>query len=187
MVMLTSGTPADVAERALFAAGRSLTVDELEATIWPGRASPAAELDRLLRALHHDARFLRVGAREFELADWGGEPYREVPVDPEPADEACSWLRIEVDEAVLGGATAPVPVPLLATLGMQPGTRRTFATKFGPVALAYDGDRPMRGTLRPVALAAGAGLGDVMALGFRVGEDDAVVTLLPVTSLDETA
>lgn len=188
LLMLTSGTVADVAERVLFAAGRALTVDALEAALWPGPAGPVAEPDRLLRVLHHDARFLRVGVQEFELADWGGEPYREVPAAGTGATgEACCWLQIEVDEAVLGGATAPVPVPLVAALGMQPGTRRTFATKFGPVALAYDGDRPMRGTLRPVALAAGAGLGDVVALGFHADENDAVVTLIPVTSLDEIA
>jgi hypothetical protein len=188
LLMLTSGTVADIAERVLFAAGRALTVDALEATIWPGRgASPAAERDRLLRVLHRDARFLRVAAQEFELADWGGEPYREVPASPEPAGDACHWLQIEVDEDVLGGATASVPVPLVAALGMQQGTRRTFATRFGPVALVYDGDRPMRGTLRPVALAAGAGLGDVVALGFHAGGGDAVVRLVPVTPLDETA
>lgn len=167
-----------------------MTARQVAAAVWPDAATgAAADHDGLERALHRDPRFVRVGAEEFELAEWGSEPYRDLPAGLTPTgDEAdrC-WLEVEVDEALLAGVAAPVPVPLAAGLGLQRGARRTFATKFGPVALAYDGGRPVRGTLRPVALAAGAGPGDVLALGFHGGDGSATVRLIPSAPLDRTA
>lgn len=188
LLVLTTGSPADVAERALFAAGRALSAGELAVTAWPD-ADAAPDLHDLERVLHRDGRFVRVSATGFELAEWGSEPYRDVPAGVTPVgDEAdrC-WLEVTVDGAVLAGAEAPVPVPLATALGLREGVRRTFTTRFGPVALAYDGGRAVRGTLRPIALAAGAGPGDVVALGFCSGDGSAVVRRILPTPLDQTA
>lgn len=188
LLVLTTGSLADVAERGLFAAGRALTARQLAAIIWPD-AADAADHDGLERALHRDARFVRVSADEFELTEWGNVPYRDVPAGVAPTgDEAdrC-WLEVGVDEAVLAGAAGCVPAPLATALGLREGDRRTFTTRFGPVALAYDGGRAVRGTLRPVVLAAGAGMGDVVALGFHPRDGSAMVTLVPSRPLDQTA
>jgi len=50
------------------------------------------------------------------------------------------------------------------------------------VALHNDGNGPTRGSVRPVALAAGATTGETLVLGFRPGQDDVVVTRVPIAA-----
>ncbi|MEX2658383.1 MAG: hypothetical protein WD232_01705 [Acidimicrobiales bacterium] len=175
LLVLTAGTVAEVAERALFAAGRAMTGEELVAAVWPGPGEPGrAEVEAALR---RDRRFVAVGAGRFELAEWGGAPASEAVAERPGPEGARCWLLVEVNAPVLTGALAPVPLPLVEALGMHEGLRRTFASRFGPVALAYDGV-PTRGSVRHVALAAGAVAGDVVAFGFDGREGDAVVVLV---------
>ena len=74
------------------------------------------------------------------------------------------WVRLDAD--ALRGAMAPVPLSLVEQLGLSPGNRRTFAGRYGPVTLQRDGDRACRGSVRAVALAAGAGVDDTLMLRF---------------------
>lgn len=185
LLVLTTGSVAEVAERVLFATGRAMSTDEVLGAAWRGSGAPSRT--EVEAALRRDRRFVATGAACFELAEWGGSPAgatggspgRTAPEGAPPEGARC-WLLVEVDRGVLAGAGAPVPFPLVEALGVRPGIRRTFVTRFGPVALVYDGVQPTRGSVRPVALAAGAGVGDVVALGFHAGEGDAVVAVVPV-------
>jgi hypothetical protein len=47
-------------------------------------------------------------------------------------------------------------------LGLRPSVPLTLGTRFGPLALAYDGARVVRSSVRPVILACGAAAGDVL-------------------------
>ena len=73
LLVLTTGSTAEVAERALFASGRASTVQELVATAWPGPEGPGVE--EVGEVLRRDRRFLQVSETDFELAEWGGEPH----------------------------------------------------------------------------------------------------------------
>lgn len=81
---------------------------------------------------------------------------------------------MKVDEETLLGAEAGVPVGLVEGLGLEPPSRRTFSSRWGPVILAYDGKKPTRGSVRAVALVAGARLDDILLMGFSVGGDVSV-------------
>ncbi len=179
LVVSVSGPLTDVAERVFSATGRAMTAGELAAAISPGRqGATSADLER---RLCHDRRFLLVGPERLELADWGGDAYdaaERFPPAPAPPS-GRSWLRIEVDRSLLSGSSAPVPVPLVEALGVAPGARRTFATRYGPVAISHDRPQPRHGSLRPVALAAGASAGDALLFGFDPAEDGASVELVP--------
>ncbi|MGH9073625.1 MAG: hypothetical protein ACRDZQ_05850, partial [Acidimicrobiales bacterium] len=85
-----------------------------------------------------------------------------------------SWLWVRVDRDVLRGAEAAVPLATVELVGLRPHHRRTFSSRFGPVTLVHDGDQTTRGSVRAVALAAGAGDGDTLLLGFS-GAGDFVV------------
>jgi len=125
LVMSTRGSVAEVAERALSATGRAMTVPEL--TICTSVDGAAGEAAGLRALLHRDQRFVWAGDDRFELAEWGGG-----------------------DEATTG------------------------------VALCNVGAGPTRGSVRPVALAVGATVGDALVLGLHPGQDDVVVTRVPV-------
>jgi len=84
------------------------------------------------------------------------------------------WIQVGIDEAVLRGEEAAVPVELVDWLGLDVHARRTFSCRWGPVTLAYEGPHPTRGSLRAVARAAGAQLGDTLLLGFSRTSDLAV-------------
>jgi hypothetical protein len=83
-------------------------------------------------------------------------------------------MTVTVDAEVLRGEESPVSDGLVCALGLGLQQRRTFSSRFGPVMLANDGAEPSRGPLRPVAMGTGAGLGDVLVLGFAP-EGDVVV------------
>ncbi len=193
LVVVGCGAPADVAERLLSATGRAMTAAELStvggddtAAGANGRADALAGLEHRLLA---DRRFVRVSREEFELAEWGTEawsdPNARTPKTLAPscgaAPGAKAWLRIEIDHAVLSGSSGPVPLPLVEDLGVAPGAHRTFATRYGPVALSHKAAQPTRGSVRPVALAAGAGAGDILLLGFDAMAGNAAVELVAAT------
>ena len=81
------------------------------------------------------------------------------------------WLSVQVDDALLRGVEAAVPVELVERLGLEPGARRTFSCRWGPVTLAHDGSRPTSGSLRAVARAVGARRGDRLLFGFSAAGD----------------
>jgi|GEM_PF-1887750 len=180
LVVDLTGSAAEVAERLLSATGRAMTAAELVA---PTTAPCAA--DALDTRLRRDARFVRVDRDHFELAEWGSAPFTE-PAAPPPAQlfpaGGRSQLRIEVDAAVLRGAGDPVPLAVVEALGVPRGSRRTFATRFGPVALSHAATKATRGSVRPVALAAGARAGDALVLDFDAATGDASVELVLASS-----
>ena len=51
----------------------------------------------------------------------------------------------------------------------------TFCSRWGPVTLAYDRPQPTRGSVRAIALAAGARSDDSLLLGFSGSSRDVVV------------
>ncbi|MGH9155857.1 MAG: hypothetical protein ACRD1K_08515 [Acidimicrobiales bacterium] len=176
LVVSMAGSPVEVAERLLSATGVAMDADELcerltTAGVAAGRAIGAPELARRLR---HDGRFVEVGVSRSELAEWGVRSCLDAS-----AVGRRAWLRVEIDQGVLSGAGGPVPVQLLLALGVDAGARRAFATRYGPVALDHHPAQPTRGSLRPVALAARARLGDTLLLGFD--PHDAVLVELVAT------
>ena len=106
---------------------------------------------------------------------WGAEPGWTVGA-ADAEDSACcrAWLSATVDGDLLRGDESSVPDGIVRGLGIGWRQRRTFSSRYGPVTLANDGTEPSRGSLRPIAMAAGASTGDVLELGFAP-EGDVVV------------
>jgi hypothetical protein len=179
LLVATSGSSTDVAERALSALGRPMTVDEL--TEWISAGRPGQGAGGLWPLLSSDDRFVRVSADAFELAEWGSTAFEEFPSLFPAAEDAASWawLAVEVDAALLSGGSGVVPEALIHRLGMRVGGHRTFATRYGPVTLSYDVNGPTRSRLRHVALAAGAEIGDQILVGFLCDSGDAHVERVP--------
>jgi hypothetical protein len=96
---------------------------------------------------------------------------------PEPAASGADrlWLWVRVGADVLRGREAAVPVDLMEGLGLAPLTRYTFSSRWGPVTLAYDRPHPIRGSVRAIALAAGAQADDILFLGFCGSSRDVLV------------
>ncbi len=88
-----------------------------------------------------------------------------------PPESERSWLWVRVDPEVLRGAEAEVPSATAELVGLGPSQQRTFSSRFGPVTLSRDHDLAQRGSVRAVALAAGANDGDTLILGFGVAGD----------------
>ncbi len=103
---------------------------------------------------------------------------RAAPASPPPHQRAGLddrlWLWVRVDTDVLRGVEATIPAALVEGLGLSAGGRRTFASRYGPVALVHEGPQPTRGSVRAVALAAGADEGDTLLLGFSASGEVAV-------------
>ncbi len=72
---------------------------------------------------------------------------------------------------MLRGSEAAVPAALVEGVGLAPLARRTFSSRWGPVTLAHDGPQPTRGSVRAIALAAGAHADDTLLLGFSAAGD----------------
>ncbi len=173
-----SGSLPDAIERVLDATGRPLTGEEIAAHLAAGGRTLTAGALR-------DRRF-RCDDGAYRLADWGPRPAAKATAPQverpriargrrpeagagteEPGEREPLWLWVRVDAAVLAGDEAVIPTSLVEGLGVAPLNRRSFATRYGPVVVANDGAAPTRGSVRAVALAAGARVGDTMMIGFR--------------------
>lgn len=177
-----------VVERILDAHGRALSAPEIADCLrGGGRVTSDDVLGRALRA----KRFAPRPDAAVALADWNaGPPLSTQPRSPDrragltetrPAAEEetldparqdgrlCLWVRVDAD--VLRGAEAVVPGALVEGLGMTAACRRTFSSRYGPILLTSDGPQPTRGSLRAVAMAAGARPGDTVLLGFSPDGD----------------
>lgn len=184
------GPQLDVAERVLNATGRSMTTKQIAKSI-----QAAGARDQLFQSLLRDPRVLRVGPDDWELAEWGGvrfDPTVSKRVTGDPFE-----LVIHVDESTLAGGDDTIPELLMDRLGMlaptgrtgrsrrtdtgataeKVGVRRTFSTRFGPLTLSFDGVTARRGSVRPIALAAGALVGDAIVVRFATDTDQAGVVL----------
>ena len=184
------GPQLDVAERVLNATGRSMTTKEIAESI----QAPGSR-EQVFQTLVRDPRVLRVGPDHWELTEWGGVRFDPTMSKRETGDPF--ELVIHVDESTLAGGHDTVPEPLIDRLGMsaQPGRagrtrrtemgatvetvgmRRTFSTRFGPLTLSFDGVTATRGSVRPIALAAGALVGDAIVVRFAPDTEQAGVAL----------
>jgi hypothetical protein len=195
LAVLVSGPLAEVVERLLDAHGSARTAGQIAADLASGgRAVDEAMLASVLG----NRRFARAADGAVGLASWSDKARRAVGGGPRsrprprlqrpttratdrvgvPAGEAPGgperlWLWVRVDSEVLRGSEAAVPVALVEGLGLAPLTRRTFSSRWGPVTLAHE-HQPTRGSVRAVALAAGARRGDTLLLGFSAAGDVAV-------------
>ncbi len=196
-----AGPLPDIVERILDAHGRTLTAAAITACLAEGdRVTTDDSLRRALRA----KRFVRHPDGNFGLADWesvpsGPAPPRSPDARPwstesttSPDDKALDdsrrddrlWLWVRVDTDVLRGGEAVVPGALAEGLGLRAPARRTFSSRYGPIALAADGPHPTRGSVRAIALAAGARHGDTVLLGFSRDGDVHVEVRCPTGPLD---
>ena len=107
-----------------------------------------------------------------EAQAWGPMPGWAV-TEPDGDDSASrrAWLTTTVDDDLMRGGESAVPDGVARFLGIGWRQHRTFSSRYGPVRLANDGPEPRRGPLRPIVMAAGAGPGDVLVLGFAPGGD----------------
>jgi len=183
LVVSVSGPLPDVIERVLDAHGVPRSVDEIAADIAAGgRQMNGAMLDGALRS----RRFRHTTEGGVRLAAWaeekpGAEPERRrrtkeptrpaLHVPDTPAGDGRLWLWVRVDDGVLHGSEAAVPVALVEGLGLAALARRTFSSRWGPVTLAHEGLWPTRGSVRAVALAVGARCEDTLLLGFSTKGD----------------
>ena len=122
-----------------------------------------------------DRRFVVGDDDALALAEWADTPTGGLELHDRPA----GTLHVTVDDAVLAGATGPVPRTIARALGLRPGCRRTFPTRYGPVAVADDGQAATRGSLRPVALAVGAAIGDELIIALYADGRESTVTVVP--------
>jgi hypothetical protein len=185
LAVSTKGPLADVVERLLDAHGEARTPEDIRGEIAAGGRQINA-LD-LARVFGDRRRFTKSSRGKVGLVSWGQKSDRAWAKSrptaanstkrslagrhPSPAAVAGGggerlrlWVR--VDAEALRGCEAAVPVALVEGLGLAPLTRRTFASRWGPVTLAYDVPQPRRGPVRSVALAAGARPDDTLLLGF---------------------
>jgi hypothetical protein len=112
----------------------------------------------------------------------GGQPAAGMS-EPPASQGDRRWLWVQVDPDVLRGGEAAVPVALMEAVGLAPLTRCTFSSRWGPVTLAYDRPQPTRGSVRAIALAAGARADDILLLGFSGSTRDVVVEVRPGSAL----
>jgi hypothetical protein len=92
-------------------------------------------------------------------------------LDTDDSGSRRVWLTATVDHDLMRGSESSVPDGIVRGLGIGWRQRRTFSSRYGPVTLANDGTEPSRGPLRPIAMATGAGPGDVLVLGFAPDGD----------------
>jgi hypothetical protein len=161
VVVSLTGKPAAVVARVFEATGRAMSAREV--TGWLPAGTGIAEVVTLLR---RNAVFVETGPDEWELTDWGGHPV---------GGPVC--VEVPVTAAVLAGAEGDVPAVLAASLGLVPGVERKLSTRFGPFVVSYDGVIVVRGSVRPVVLAAGACLGDVLVFDVDPEQPSVSVTV----------
>ncbi len=189
LAVLVTGPLPDAVERVLDAHGTERTPDQIEGDLAAGgRVVGQNTVERAVRG----SRFTRSTKGAIRLAAWGAEtqpstkePYHRrakrhrtklprAAAEQVPVAEARLWLWVRVDDEVLHGSEGAVPASLVEGLGLAPLARRTFSSRWGPVTLSHDGAQPTRGSVRAVALAAGANPDDTLLLGFSAAGDVAV-------------
>ena len=162
VVVSRSGRPSSVAIRALEATGRAMSAHEL--AVWlPAAGGLAATVTMLRRS----PTFVETASDQWELTDWGGQPLVQ-PVS----------VEVPVTAAVMAGDTREAPAALASLLALVPGTERKLSTRFGPFVVSYDGFIVMRGSVRPVVLASGATIGDVLVFDVDPKQPSVSVTVL---------
>lgn len=147
VVVLVSGRVGDVLTRVFEATGRAMSNTELAS--WMPTTEMAAAVAAELR---RNGAFLETGPDRWELTDWGGVP-----------SDHFVHIDVAVTPGVLSGNEGDVPIDVAALLGLHPGTPLNLSTRFGPLVMSYDGIRVVRGSARPVVLASGAAIGDVLS------------------------
>ena len=168
LVVLRTGSPATIAERVLHATGRPMAIDELAGWLPEGAAT----------RWWADRRFVLAADGAVALVEWDTDTATDTPALFGPT------LRIVVDHDVLTGGHGPLAPGVAAALGLRPGAHRTLTTRYGPVAVIHDGDTPARGSLRPIALAVGAALGDELAISIYPDGRGADVTVVRPPTAD---
>jgi len=175
-VVSLQGTLGDSCERVLDASGRALGVEELHALlVGAGRTDSLGAVAGALRG----RRFRPTGG-QVALAAWPVPSAKKPPTkkllsgrgpastvgggDPDDRGGLRLWVRVDAD--VLAGEEAAVPQALVDGLGVARLRRRSFSSRYGPVTLSHDGPSPTRGSVRAIALAAGATVGDTLLMGF---------------------
>lgn len=129
-----------------------------------------------------DRRFLVTDDDRLALAEWddtGWQDQASASDGPDGAGRPLGTLRVTLDRDALDGAGGPIPLVVARAAGLRPGARRTFPTRYGPVALSFEGNEPSRGSLRPIALAAGASAGDALVITLYPGARAATVSVVP--------
>ena len=177
LVVSLVGSCASVVERILFATGSPMTVAAIEAWFADVTQDTRPSTAALVRALTLDARFATAGTSSFGLAEWIPERSGRT-VSPTTATSSETRrtqhhyspedlvVRVPVTAVTLAGTPGAVEASLVDALAIDRGGARTFTTRFGPIVLAFPIDGPRHGSLRPVALAAGAKVGDFLVLDF---------------------
>jgi hypothetical protein len=184
VVVSVSGALGDVVERVLDAHGTSLTLDEISRCVAAGGRN--LEMDKV-RAVQRSRRFRMEIDGRVALADWDGPANealgkghadaavgrRAVGPGPAPAvgEDGRLMLWVRIDTEALRGGEASVPLSLVEGLGVAPGSRRIFSSRYGPITLAHFEAAAKRGSVRAVALAAGAGINDTLLLRFSARGD----------------
>ncbi|MHB1782788.1 MAG: hypothetical protein ACYCTE_08875 [Acidimicrobiales bacterium] len=95
--------------------------------------------------------------------------------DAEPDGRTWLWVRIGADD--LRGQESSVPLAVVERAGVRAQSRRTFSSRYGPLTLSYENGESSRGSVRALALACGADVGDALRLGFSARTGDVVVEL----------
>ncbi len=147
VVVLVSGRVGDVLRRVFEATGRAMSTMELAA--WMPTTEMAAAV---VTELRRNGAFLETGLGRWELTDWGGVP-----------SDHFVHIDVAITPGVLCGNEGDVPIDVAALLGLRPGTPLNLSTRFGPLVMSYDGIRVVRSSARPVVLASGAAIGDVLS------------------------
>ncbi|WGI32449.1 hypothetical protein [Mycolicibacterium aubagnense] len=103
-----------------------------------------------------------------------GDPWPSIPgVEAVPTafrrSDGCIGIAVPVTTHVLRGSGLSIDSPVAQAIGVAPGHSRDFETDFGVVPVTWDLDEPAApnmGSVRQLASAAGAGLGDSLVLIF---------------------
>jgi hypothetical protein len=169
LVVHLGGRIGDVAARALEATGRAMSSRELCAWLPPEVTAPV-----LVVELNRSRVFVETGPDRWELTDWGGEPSGHLV-----------RIGVQVTPEVVSGDEAELAYEVAGLLRLRPGVPRTFATRFGPMVVSYDGSRVRRGSGRPIVLASGADIGDVLWFVIDPRNSEVEVSVAPATSADQ--
>ncbi len=172
LVVATDDASNDVAERVLHACGRPLTTDEMAE--WLPDGWEAAEDLWSSR----DRRFVITDADTVALVEWGDGSDGEAALD-QPDGKPAVTLRIEVGRDDLSGADGVVPLAVAHAIGLARGSRRAFTSRYGPMTVSYESDVPTRSSIRPIALAVGAAVGDEVVVTLYHDDNEAHVSLTP--------